>query len=216
VREVGSWGTGDGQFRDPCGVAFAANGDIWVADRGNHRIHHLDASGKVLRAIGFRGKIEGQLENPSGLAVSPDGKNIYVADRGNDRVAVFNLDGACTGIIGDGTGKAPGCMQGPCGVAMRSDGQLAVCDYGNNRIQIFDAKGACAMILGRNEAAGEGRHRLLQPSAVCYNREGLVVVADYGNHRVVVFGEDGNVCKEIVGGEQGGSFNGPSAVGVNR
>ena len=42
-------------------------------------------------------------ENPSGLALSPYGKCIYVADRGNDRVAVLNVDGACTGIIGSGT-----------------------------------------------------------------------------------------------------------------
>ena len=162
VREVGTWGTGDCQFRDPCGVALTDNGDIWVADRGNHRIHHLDASGKVLRAIGFRGHIEGQLENPSGIALSPDGKLVYVADRGNDRVAVFNLDGACVGIVGSGTGKTQGYMQGPCSLAVRSDGQLAVCDYGNNRIQIFDAKGTCVKILGANEAAGEAHHRLLR------------------------------------------------------
>jgi hypothetical protein len=31
VRIVGSWGTGDSQFRDPCGVAIAPNGDFWVA-----------------------------------------------------------------------------------------------------------------------------------------------------------------------------------------
>lgn len=215
VREVGAWGTGDGQFRDPCGVAMAPNGDIWVADRGNHRIHQFNSSGKVLRAIGFRGRVEGQLENPSGIALSPDGKFIYVADRGNDRVAVFNLDGACTGIIGSGTGKAQGCMQGPCDVAVRPDGQLAVCDYGNNRIQVFDS-GTCTKILGANEAADEGHHRLLQPSAVCYNREGQIVVADYGNHRVVVFGEDGYVCKAIVREGNGNGFNGPSALGIGR
>ena len=45
---------------------MAPNGDFWVADRGNHRIHHFDHGGKPLRVIGFRGKIEGQLENPSG------------------------------------------------------------------------------------------------------------------------------------------------------
>jgi hypothetical protein len=31
VRIIGSWGTGDSQFRDPCGVAIAPNGDFWVA-----------------------------------------------------------------------------------------------------------------------------------------------------------------------------------------
>ena len=62
-----------------------------LTDRGNHRIHQIDAAGKVVRIIGFRGKIEGQLENPSGIAVSPDGKCVFVADRGNNRVAIFNL-----------------------------------------------------------------------------------------------------------------------------
>jgi len=46
-----------------------------------------------------------------GIAVHPDGTRVYVADRGNDRVAVFNLDGACLSLIGSGTGKAPGFLQ---------------------------------------------------------------------------------------------------------
>jgi len=190
-----------------------------LTDRGNHRIHHLDAAGKVIRVIGFRGKIEGQLENPSGIAVSPDGKSVFVADRGNNRVAIFNLDGACTGIIGDGTGKERGYMQGPCGVAVRSDGQLAVCDYGNNRIQIFNADGKCISTLGDSKDAGSMRQRLLQPSAVCYGRHGHVIVADYGNQRVVVFKEDGTVHQELVGGwggEAAESFNGPCAVATSR
>jgi len=216
VRTIGSWGTGDTQFRDPCGVAVAPNGDFWVADRGNHRIHHFDHGCKPLRVIGFRGKIEGQLENPSGIAAHPDGTRVYVADRGNDRVAVFNLDGACLSLIGSGTGKAPGFLQGPCGVAIGKNGDVAVCDYGNNRIQIFDAKGDCVTTYGASSAVSDARQRLLQPSAVCYTREGQVVVADYGNQRVVVFGADGMVCLEIKGKHAEGvdGFNGPSAVGV--
>ena len=46
-----------------------------------------------------------------GIAAHPDGTRVYVADRGNDRVAVFNLDGACLSLIGSGTGKAPGFLQ---------------------------------------------------------------------------------------------------------
>lgn len=55
-----------------------------------------------------------------GIAAHPDGTRVYVADRGNDRVAVFNLDGACLSLIGSGTGKAPGflqvrvCLSGVC------------------------------------------------------------------------------------------------------
>ena len=36
---------------------------------------------------------------------------MYVADRGNDRVAVFDLDGACLNLIGSGTGQAPRFLQ---------------------------------------------------------------------------------------------------------
>ena len=46
-----------------------------------------------------------------GIGVHPDGTRVYVADRGNDRVAVFDLDGACLNLIGSGTGQAPRFLQ---------------------------------------------------------------------------------------------------------
>ena len=242
VREIGEWGTGDQQFRDPCGVAISPNGDFWVADRGNHRLHHFNAryvlafterplcfildanhdvtgSGKPLRVLGYRGKVEGQLENPSGVVMSPDGTGVFVADRGNDRVCIFNLDGACKCIVGQGSGRGCGQMQGPCGVAVRQTGELAVCDYGNNRVQIFAASDgdiwgewSCVQTYGDN---GGDSDRLLQPSAVCFDAEGRLVVADQGHQRVVVYGENGKVCQELKGAvNEENTFNGPSAVGV--
>ena len=78
-------GTGPGEFRGPHGVAFDAQGNLYVAEAGNHRIQNLSPDGEPLAQWGSLGEDPGQFFRPTGLAVDGDG-NIFVADWGNNRV----------------------------------------------------------------------------------------------------------------------------------
>jgi hypothetical protein len=89
LLKFGSWGTGNGQFDGPYGVAVDSTGNIYVADTGNDRIQVFDSSGAFLFEVGTYGTGNGQFDRPNGIAVDSTGK-IYVADSGNNRIQVFS------------------------------------------------------------------------------------------------------------------------------
>lgn len=80
-------------FARPTAVAFAPNGDVYVADGYDHgRIVRFDPDGCALGSFGERGLGRGQFETPHGIAIGADGR-VYVADRDNARIQVFEADG---------------------------------------------------------------------------------------------------------------------------
>src|SRR6476661_7262877 len=80
----GKWGSADGQFNYPNGVAMA-NNLIYVADTDNHRIQIADLDGKFITKIGDgNGSADGQFYSPFGIVVANN--HIYVADTSNHRI----------------------------------------------------------------------------------------------------------------------------------
>lgn len=80
-------------FYGPRGIAISAAGEVFVTDTGNARVVVFDRAGKFLREFGSKGAAPAQLNEPVGIAVSPDGQRVYVADSGNARIAVFDGGG---------------------------------------------------------------------------------------------------------------------------
>src|ERR1051326_3480827 len=91
VATFGSYGTGDGQFNWPTGVAVGTDGSIVVADSANHRIQVVNAAGKFLFTFGSKspswGPTNGPFASPFGVAAGPNG-TIVVADSANNAVQV--------------------------------------------------------------------------------------------------------------------------------
>ena len=89
----------------PLGAATDADGNVYIADTGTHRIRRVDAvTGQVTTVAGtgesgFAGDGgpagEAQLDRPQGVAVDEDG-NVYIGDTGNRRIRRID---AATGII---------------------------------------------------------------------------------------------------------------------
>jgi sugar lactone lactonase YvrE len=84
---------GAGPFNVPTKVATSKSGEIFVSDGyGNARVHRFSANGKLIKSWGEPGTGPGQFNLPHGIAVD-DNDNVYVADRENERIQVFDIEG---------------------------------------------------------------------------------------------------------------------------
>jgi DNA-binding beta-propeller fold protein YncE len=83
----------DGMFRQVTDVTWDAAGNSYISDGYiNSRVAKLDKDGNWLKSFGEPGSGPGQLNTPHSIAADAKG-NIYVADRGNRRIQVFDGDG---------------------------------------------------------------------------------------------------------------------------
>jgi len=80
-------------FNRPTDVAWDAEGNIFVADGyANSRVAKFDKYGKFIKSWGSRGTEAGQFNTLHSIATDVDG-NVYVGDRGNRRIQVFDNEG---------------------------------------------------------------------------------------------------------------------------
>ena len=91
VMSLGAGGAGNDESRldTPWDMAFLADGSIFVADNGNSRIVKFDAAGNFVTTWGTNGSGRGEFNQVHAVATDNIGR-IYVADRDNNRVQVFN------------------------------------------------------------------------------------------------------------------------------
>jgi sugar lactone lactonase YvrE len=90
-HDWGEFGTGNGQFNNPIGIAIDvhSNFDVYVTDTGNNRVQRFDRNGVFLNAWGELGRDDGEFDQPKGIAVESDG-DILVVDSNNFRIQKFS------------------------------------------------------------------------------------------------------------------------------
>ena len=82
-----------GRFRQVTDVAFDAADNTFISDGYiNSRVAKVDKDGNWLKSWGERGNGPGQFNTPHSIAVDANG-NVYVSDRGNHRIQVFDGEG---------------------------------------------------------------------------------------------------------------------------
>ena len=74
-----------GEFHFPYDLAFNNAGELYVVERGNHRVQKLTKEGVPLATWGTPGREPGQLADPWALAVDQKGR-VHVVDTENHRV----------------------------------------------------------------------------------------------------------------------------------
>ena len=88
----------EGPFDGCCNIAFARNGDAYVADGyGHSSVHRFGPDGALTESWGSAGTGPGQFHTPHGIAVGPAlglEEAVVVCDRENDRLQFFDLEGA--------------------------------------------------------------------------------------------------------------------------
>ncbi|MGH9364501.1 MAG: glycosyltransferase family 39 protein [Thermoanaerobaculia bacterium] len=175
-----------GSFEQPRGLATDAQGNVYVADFGHHRIQKLSSTLRPLKAWGSRGSAAGQFNQPSAVAVAPDGR-IFVADTWNSRIQVLSPEG-------EPLAQWRADFYGPRGLALDGRGGVYVADTGNNRVVHLSPGGEVEMSWGRR---GSGPGELLGPVGIAVGRRGRVWVCDNGNARLQLFDSRGTYAREI-------------------
>ena len=165
----------DGQvtegLMDPVGIAIdTANRFLYVVDTQQDQVLVFDAdTNKLLRRIGTPGKnhyltTPGDFGAPQGVAVDADG-NVYVADTLNDRVEIFDADGAFISTFGK-AGDGPGYFARPKGIAVDGDGHIWVADEMQDRLQVFNKEGRLLTYIGQGHGDLPGQFKALTGVAV--------------------------------------------------
>jgi len=83
----------ESSFRLPTDVAWDSKGNTYITDGYvNSVVHKFDSKGDFVKMWGEFGTGDGQFRTPHSIAIDKN-DNIYVGDRSNHRVQVFNTDG---------------------------------------------------------------------------------------------------------------------------
>ena len=166
TTQIGTPGSGNGQLKEPKGVAMAKDGNLFVLDSSNGRVQEFSLSGKYEAKFGSGGTGAGQVKGPYGMTVDSKG-DVWIADTANDRVDEFSEKGVfvqafgwgvnkggaelevCTtsckaGIVGAGGGE----FDEPKDIVVAPNGTVYVSDNVNNRIQVFTEKGEFIAVFG--------------------------------------------------------------------
>jgi sugar lactone lactonase YvrE len=198
----------------PTGVALDADGNLYIADAGNHRVRKVDQHGIITTvagngAAGYSGDgklaTQTRLANPRYVALDREG-NLYIADTDNHRVRKVDHNGIMTTVAGNGSGIVDYRLTGdggpaagatlirPSGITLDSEGNLYITDADNHRVRKVDRHGIITTVAGNGYAGftGDGgpagEASLASPQGVALDPDGNLYIADTGNGvvRVVV------------------------------
>ncbi|OGU12706.1 MAG: hypothetical protein A2075_16850 [Geobacteraceae bacterium GWC2_58_44] len=193
----------------PDGLAVDRAGNLYIADRSNHRIRKVDAGTGIITTVagngtsGFSGDnvaaTEASLAYPHGVAVDSAG-NLYIADTANYRIRkVTASSGIITTVAGNGTKQYSGdngsateaSLSQPYGVAVDSGGNLYIADPTDNRIRKVTAStGVITTAAGNGRLSYSGDNgaaiaaSLNRPWDIAVDSGGNLYIADYYNSRI--------------------------------
>jgi hypothetical protein len=183
LASYGSFGSGEGQFKSPCGVAMLSDGRVAVADTGNQRVALLRLAGGRLS---WRGSL-GPFKGPTWVAYGASGR-LWVSEPGADRILCFSPAGRPL------AGIAQGLTQ-PQALAVREQGDASfapgpgacyVVDQYHSRVSRYSLDGRLQARLSIQDCGFPLAY--LEGLALDYN--GNVYVTDRANACIHKFSPD--------------------------
>ena len=174
---------------------FGGNGDIWLADGyGESYVHRYDRSGTYVSSISGEEGSAGRFNCPHGIWIDtrkPD-PELYVADRGNGQVQVYDLDGAFKRSFGSELFTTPSAFAAYGGdmIVAELEARLAVIDIDDRLVTYLGENTSVVDVDGwpnnLNEEGEPVRTRLLEPGkfnaphGVATDGDGNIYVAEWG------------------------------------
>ncbi|MEM9648904.1 MAG: IPT/TIG domain-containing protein [Bacteroidota bacterium] len=203
------------KFYNPTGIAVDANGNVFIADSGNHRIRKITPDGEVTTyAGGEKGSIDGpaleaRFNAPWDVDVDAEG-NVYVADSQNHRIRKISPDGNVITLAGSDQGNANGVgkdaqFDTPRGVAVTPDGVVYVADSNNNSIRKIDKEQQVTRFPG-----GFGTL-----TGIEVGQDGYVYIVSFSSHSIWKIHYENTEIQLMAGNNGEGDFDGTIGTAFN-
>lgn len=214
LYQFGTSGTAAGQFKDPRGMAFDANGNLYVADLGNQRIEVFAVGASSATFLRQWSVVGGDFR---GLAVDDQNGWVYLVNSGKGMINKFDLQGNPL-LSWGGFGTAPGkFLDGGRGITVDGDSNVWVGDMPNFRAQKFSPTGQY-LLQAPNPPAPPPPGGFNMPGSVALDAAGNIFVMDTFNWRVQKLAPSGAFIKQW--GRRGGAtvpyaFQYPHGIAVD-
>ena len=145
---------------------------LYVTDMGNDVVKVLDP--KTLAVLGTIG--DGELNSPHDAVFDGDGR-LLVADTGNDRIAVYTVQGVSGALVHSLRHR----LSGPEGVDIDANGKVYVTNADGDNLIVYDG----GAVVERIGAEGDGKNQYDRPHDIEIFG-GRIYIADPGNDRIQV------------------------------
>jgi DNA-binding beta-propeller fold protein YncE len=191
------------------GICSGPNSGILFTDSKSEKIYRISSGKSGLQLLNDTLK----LDQPTGIAYSPEKKEIWVLETKAHRISVLSEDGRLLRRIGK-RGSSPGEFNYPTHIWMDKNGLVYVTDAMNFRIQVLNTEGQVVSVFGK---AGDSTGFLARPKGIATDSYGNIYVVDALFHAVQVFDLKGNFLYTF--GSQGhnqGEFWMPNGIFIDQ
>ena len=227
------------QLNEPYGVVVDRNGNLFVADRLNRRIRRIDGrTGMITTVAGNGTKVysgdggpgpEAGLVEPNGVALSRDGKMLFIADVAGNRIRMLDLAGGrISTFAGTGRNRHDGdagradraSIAGARAVDVGPDGSVFILEREGNSLRVVSVdNGTITTIAGSGVKGYTGDGGPAQsatfngPKELAVDSAGNIWIVDTENHAIRFIEASTKQIRTVAGtGQAGGDGDGGPAI----
>lgn len=185
VSKIGEWGSGNGQFNDPKGIAVDKKGNVYVADSGNNRIQMFTSGNEFVRTWPVEVADTWEYAETADVELDPDGNLVVLIDGNMDNpgneliypIQIFTPEG----VLLEKWPMDPEDYNGRYAVSVDAENRIYISEIWGHHIKVYSKDGTELTTLG-GYGTSDGKFNSL--SGITIGPSGNLYIADTDNHRI--------------------------------